>query len=526
MTANIGPLNKEKYRQLRQADKQLSWKVDRQGENRYVVTTPNKAVLQFHAPINWAHTPSDQYQSTLLWLYSLVPLRIIADEYEDFAYVNREVRAFHRYITSDDGVDRLNTLTSRDHLTAEYMRTLTYLLTDDRFEARHEAEALLQAAASWALEPGSIAANNHGMMLALSVLHSTPFIPDSSVDQDEAATKQLIAILRSAFDETGLCVENSPAYHHFYIRYMRSIAEEAKILGGAIQDHESEITDLILKAENTLNSVALPNGALPPFGDGNLWPDASPVPPDGEHYSEPSGVYVRREGQMYLAFKCGMSSITHKHVDDNSLYLWANGEPVLLDGGLYNYDWKNRFTLCVKSQRGHSSPQFQRYSETYPATLYRPGAVRVKASITKSHEDEFIILSGTSTIDDMYNTQRTVKLAPGLFLEPISIIDEFSSPDSERKYVRYLVPGHYSISIHENKVLGRSERNILTLEFSNGRVSTLRANDTGERADAWVATGFGEATPAWAIDVELDMVQDTLVTHLTIEPCINTTPAL
>lgn len=497
-----------KYREMRQQDAQLTWQLEQPTSGHYIVTTPNKIQLTITESIDWHLEPDDQYQSTLLWLYSLIPLRLIADRYGDYALVNSSVRSFHDYASSAQGEQRFEGLTSRDHMTAEYVRTLTYLLTDERFESLHEARELIIQASHWAMKPGTIARNNHGMMLALSVIHAEEIVGTEALHGvAKEASSKLIAILRQAFDDTGLCRENSPAYHHFYIRYMKSIVTEAKVLGGALRELIPEIEHLIRRAESTLTKIALPDGSLPPFGDGNHWPAAVDSGGPDEHFSPDSGFYMVRDKNTYLSFKCGNSSITHKHMDDNAIYLWNAGETIIADGGLYNYDWTNRFTLCVKSQRGHSSPHFQKYDNTYPATLYRDGSVRVKSEIELSKTGSSTTLHGTYTIDNNFTSNRTISFFD---ITQLSICDTFSSSGPERKKIRFLMPGHFTITVSGRVVHASSTQNDVRINFSSGRLSVIRAADDGAHADGWVATGFGSVDPAWAIDVHLDQNENRL----------------
>ncbi|WP_124039817.1 hypothetical protein [Neoactinobaculum massilliense] len=143
-------------------------------------------------------------------------------------WANDIYAALAGYLLSQNGQDRLEELTSCDHLAAELQKSTLCLLSYPDFGPRQQARDLLESIVKWALKPGSVRTNNHGLMLAEATLYSLAafdFATNSVVAELE---EKLFTIIDAAFDETGLCVENSPAYHMFHIRLLRRILSSGK----------------------------------------------------------------------------------------------------------------------------------------------------------------------------------------------------------------------------------------------------------------------------------------------------------
>lgn len=491
-----------RYQEFRRGEATLTWSVEPNGSGGYLVKTPNRVEVCVDESIQWDQIPESQYQSTLLWLYSLVYLKKIVDEYDDLRFAAVLTKSFADFVRSNLGQERLATLTSRDHMTAEYVKTLTYLLTFPEFEAQEQARTLVSDGIKWAIEPGHIASNNHGMMLCVSILHGLRFIDTQDRDSiEEQSTQTLSEIVRNAFDSNGICTENSPAYHAFYIRFLNTVIEEAQILEGSYESLISELQELLSLAHEALATTALPDGKLPPLGDGNTSGAVIEATKEGTMFSPETGFYSHKSQGVYFSMKCGMATITHKHADDNSIFLWANGEQVIADAGLYNYDWKEPLTVSVKSQLGHSGPFFEKFDDYYPATLYRHDNVRVVGELTLGHsDDQMNQLVGRSTIDGQFTAIRKVS-----FLVPTSleIFDSFEAPQGEPRVVRFLIPGNFSVEIAGSTLRATSSVNKLTLSFEHEHIQLTRGDRSGAVPKGWIADGFGSISPAWLVEVRL-----------------------
>ena len=524
------------YIELRNADITPSWDIKAENGNNYNAITPNKFLIDLSDKVNTTFNIDEtpQYQSTMLWYHSLAWLRIIYREHQDFIFVDDFINTYHIFINSQTSEEIFNTLTSRDHLVAEQIKNLTYLLAQDetKFTNKENVIEILSKLVEWAILPNNIVNNNHGMMLASALLHIPLFIEMTSSREDniiDLASSRLTEIVEGAFDSYGLCNENTPAYQNFYIKFLRQQIAELKFFT-EYDSRYSVVTDrlsAILKiAEYTLSLIALPNGELPPFGDSNI--NSQKIVKQlefAEFYSLESGFYSikhRKLRSRYFSMKCGYSSSTHKHSDDTSIFYWYDGMPIITDAGFLNYDWKDSSNVLVKSQRGHSGAFYYKYDDLYPITLYRDGSDKSRISSKMSVEkpdDSLILIKGEVCIDNKYNIERTVKFS---HLNNILITDHFSTNDpSERleKCVRFLVPYEHKIEIFEGYILISNQKFNLKLIYKSGVASIksgIRKNSLPY--EGWVVnTPFKDLKRCNTIEIYLESEQDFLVTNLLFE---------
>lgn len=524
------------YIKLRDADITPSWTIELLDINRYNAITPNKFLIILSDDVNTTFDINEtpQYQSTMLWYHSLAWLRVIYKEHEDYNFVNQFIDAYHIFINSQISEDIFNTLTSRDHLVAEQVKNLTYLLAQDdtKFTNKENILEILSKLVEWAILPNNIVNNNHGMMLASALLHIPLFVKMTSSKEANIinlASNRLTEIVEGAFDSYGLCNENTPAYQNFYIKFLRQQIAELKF----ITDYDSrysvvidQLSAILKIAEHTLSLIALPNGELPPFGDSNISSQKIVKQLEfAEFYSLESGFYSikhRKLRSRYFSMKCGYSSSTHKHSDDTSIFYWYDGMPVITDAGFLNYDWKDSSNVLVKSQRGHSGAFYYKYDDLYPITLYRDGSDKSRVSSKMSVEkldDSLTLIKGEVCIDNRYNIERTIKFS---HLNNILISDHFSTNDHSEileKCVRFLVPYEHKIELFEGYVLISNQKFNLKLIYKAGVVSIksgVRKNNIPY--EGWVVnTPFKDLKRCNTIEIYLESEEDSLVTNLLFE---------
>lgn len=524
------------YIKLRDADITPSWTIEPLDINRYDAITPNKFLIILSDDVNTTFDINEtpQYQSTMLWYHSLAWLRVIYKEHEDYNFVNQFMDAYHIFINSQISEDIFNKLTSRDHLVAEQVKNLTYLLAQDdtKFTNKENILEILSKLVEWAILPNNIVNNNHGMMLASALLHIPLFVKMTSSREDSIinlASNRLTEIVEGAFDSYGLCNENTPAYQNFYIKFLRQQIAELKFITEYDSRYSVVIDQLsaILKiAEHTLSLIALPNGELPPFGDSNISSQKVVEQLEfAEFYSLESGFYSikhRKLRSRYFSMKCGYSSSTHKHSDDTSIFYWYDGMPVITDAGFLNYDWKDSSNVLVKSQRGHSGAFYYKYDDLYPITLYRDGSDKSRVSSKMSVEkldDSLTLIKGEVCIDNKYNIERTIKFS---HLNNILISDHFSTNNPSEileKCVRFLVPYEHKIELFEGYVLISNQKFNLKLIYKAGVVSIksgVRKNNIPY--EGWIVnTPFKDLKRCNTIEIYLESEEDFLVTNLLFE---------
>ncbi|MBV7387551.1 hypothetical protein KRX11_02675 [Pasteurellaceae bacterium TAE3-ERU1] len=536
-------LKKENYFEyihLRNKDITPSWNIFSGGDsNNYNAITPNKIpiILEDRVDLSFQVDKTPQYQSTMLWYHSLAWLRIIYNKYHDLNFINKYINDYYDFIKLPKSNEVFSTLTSRDHLVAEQIKNLTYLLLqpDGEIINKNKILEIVLCLTKWAILPGSIANNNHGMMLASALLHVPLFLDMPFKERNKLiklASKRLLEIVNGAFDSSGLCNENTPNYHKFYINFLVQQICELRFLSKyealylSLMDDLSKILDV---AKKTLNIVALPNGELPPLGDGNLTPQKLAEPLEfGEFYSSDSGFYSYKHKKLrsrYFSMKCGLSSTTHKHLDDTSIFYWYDGNPIITDAGFLNYDWRDPLNVLVKSQRGHSGAFYYKYDDFYPATLYKDNQDknRINSNLYFDIENNNVrILTGSVCIDNKYSICRKVKFS---HLNNILIIDRFivNTPSEYlEKCVRFLIPVEHQIDIFDDYVYIYNKSFKLKLVYKGGSLIIKNGFTKDDLPYAgWVVqTPFKDLKPCNVIEIKLNPNEDFLITNLLLEELI------
>lgn len=521
--------SKNEYLAVRNKELSPSWSIVFVSENTYDAITPNKVNITLSPKINRKLNPN-QYQSTMLWYHSLAWLKIIAKKFSDFNFINHVVDSYYDFMLSDESEIVFLSLTSQDHLVAEQIRSLTYLLACEKFTNKVKAEFILRNLASWGQIPGNIVNNNHGMMLALAMLHLPMFIKmenKSSQDMTQLASRRLIEIIEDAFDDAGLCKENTPAYHYFYIMFLRQIINELEVIELNFDCSHTLITiqEILYIAQTSLSLISLPDGTLPPFGDGNLVKKTfTKNIENAEFFSPQSGFYSfkhKKNRSRYFSIKCGYSSVTHKHCDDSSIFYWYDGFPVITDAGFLNYDWRDEDNILVKSQRGHSGAFYRKFDKYYPAIFYKDAKKlennRIQSTMQMDKIEGNTIITAKTVIDEIYNTKRIIKFS---HLNNILIFDDFSSTDIKAdKCIRFLVPIQHSVSKEDNNIIISNKNFTMTIRYTAGIVTIEKGvTKSSKHIKGWIAEkAFSELSECWVIEISLSDKENSVITNLLFE---------
>ena len=511
-------IDKDVYLESRNKDYDPGWSIINNDSQGYTALTPNKVSIQLIEDDDFRESPQEQYQSTMLWYHSLAWLKVIEKEFKDRSFINNSIMNYHRFMMSDAAEEVYSTLTSRDHLVAEQIRSITYLLATGFVEHVDECQEMLLHLLEWGMIPENVKDNNHGMMLVASMLHIPLFCKiDNETSVEEYATAHLQKIISGAFDTTGLCKENSPLYHKFYITYIDRLINELDIIADPNLSIHQELKKIRDLAQHALLSISLPDGSLPPFGDGNLTPPIYKETKEStEFFSKESGFFCSKTGhgrKKYFSMSCGYSSTTHKHVDDTSIFYWFDGQPIITDAGFFNYDWQDPRTLAVKSQRGHSGAFFNKFDDIYPAAMYREGAERVESTLDLKHENHLKKLVGECLIDGKFKTIREVRFS---HLNNIIVSDKFIGDTSEGVVSRYLIPESLSVRNVEDGITISNDQFEMFIKIKGGSYTLSRGlQESSEPRYGWeVDEPYSSLKPCWELSISPSQGSFTVTTNL------------
>ena len=119
--------------------------------------------------------------------------------------------------------------------------------------------------------------------------------------------------------------------------------------------------------------VVKPDGSMAQIGDTPAAPPRETIedgPPSGRRLFQPAGYYFCRSadgGQQdtWKMLKAGFDNRTHKHADDGSFMLYARGQDVFVDCGMYGYV-KDEYQNYVRSANAHNTVVVD--DSSYPLT--------------------------------------------------------------------------------------------------------------------------------------------------------------
>src|SRR5699024_9891243 len=107
--------------------------------------------------------------------------------------------------------------------------------------------------------------------------------------------------------------------------------------------------------------IIQPNQVYPMIGDTGYIPDPRIKKSFKDFHDTEAGISILNnynelepENSSMLIFKSGYFNKTHKHLDDLSIYLYLNGEELLIDSGKYSYSAKDPIRQHIKSPQGHN----------------------------------------------------------------------------------------------------------------------------------------------------------------------------
>ncbi|GFZ91667.1 hypothetical protein GCM10010978_32670 [Compostibacillus humi] len=189
--------------------------------------------------------------------------------------------------------------------------------------------------------------------------------------------------LKNYFDmfisHEGVHLEHSPIYHFIIARMILKLSK----FFNSNQDIEnySYYHSLYKKMAVYSTFVIKPDGTLPSLGDtfnglkgfNDLWIDneeyiyslssgkkGDPPKDSFKCFKEAGYVILRddwkeKENAVYINFTAAYHTAYHKHSDDLSVWIYANGQDIVSEAGPNGYDYNNEFTKFGYSSFAHNT---------------------------------------------------------------------------------------------------------------------------------------------------------------------------
>lgn len=427
--------------------------------------------------------------SELLWAASL---NYMVDLHKhDSTYAVSALRAFYDAFWRSFHEIAETLGSSWDHCSSMRLKTLTALTGSGDTQMEQLAYQYLRketdAEDYWRL----IERNNHGLMLLDALIGVSLVSADSSVSLKRAAT-ELERILGFVFGDDGFCNENSPAYHHLYVRLVEDFIAKYRDRTGCECIVETAEKYLVV-IKPSMSKIVKPNGDIPPLGDSN--PSGSKYESvSGTFFSERVGLWVYKLSSLYLTFTCGFENLTHKHADDTSITLSYRGEDLITDAGTASYNYGDPRILGLRTQKGHSGVYFKRFDNYHPAKLYGKG-IEAKSVMLAANASS---VRGGYMISGNHIAHRHLTVVSPT---RIRIEDHCSSISHASSVIRFIVPNHVAVGVESSgfRLYGKSVSANVT--FSEKVRVRVAVGETEEPHRGWISIKPNETIPAQCVEV-------------------------
>ncbi|MFM5087021.1 heparinase II/III domain-containing protein [Aeromonas media] len=459
-----------------------SWRV-----SATTFTTPNGGeILLNDGDIDFCRTYDLQHASSRMWLLSLGFIAHIADE----ATITKVLEKFIRESSAGSLSKIMAKFSSMDHCAAVRVRTMCTLFmstTDERI--RELAQQIAIRTCDWAVQPESLARNNHGMMLAIALLHASHVFKLPLRNEYEAVAFDFLGGLFSeVFSDNFFCNENTIGYHDFYVKSIDGL-NKYLLASGQRGTNSIDLFALHRGAEEALHKLVWPDGSIPPIGESGLYLTKIKSI-SGNHYFQKSGLAVVKRDDMYLSFICGSSSETHKQMDDSSITLQVDGVDFFIDSGLYNYDVTDLYRRLCNSQRAHSGAFFTKHDQ-----LTRREFMEAHPDYSASMHTEDNALVGIKSVGGETITRRISLPANGKF----TILDSLNV-DASGFVQRFIVPASATIRISGARIAIENKGRMVTLLLNYDWSATV-SKAMSDVSSGWVSPALNKIEQAQCLEI-------------------------
>lgn len=368
-------------------------------------------------------------QGEALWKYSLAYLPLILESSDDYRTVDHVISSLAQHMETDEWISASSWMTSLAHCMAMRIRALCIVACryqrDRQAFPRAGLRILKQDIDRVTTDPSRFfTANNHGAMIAISLIHATQVFSGISSRIGDEAWKALKDIVDETFDDNGIPCENSPNYHAYWISLLEPFAEMSSVWPLRSSPYWFDLSDVVSAARSALTHFTDHTGAYVPIGDSHATP--SLVTPSRESLlvSEHSGFVCYSYGDTLFTFNCGYTNYAHKHCDDTSITLAYRGVPLIVDAGYFGHDWRDPRVIYTKSQAAHSGLFLEDFDDLHPGKLIFPGREVLASSLTE--EMGSLSFTGHVQATDGRWLRRRVSILDELNFE---ISDHIHSPE-------------------------------------------------------------------------------------------------
>lgn len=437
----------------------------------------------------------------LLWIVSLNYLVPLAKS--DSVYAIETLRSFYDAFWEERDTIKQRLGSSWDHCSSLRLKTLCALNGSGNQLLKNEAMAYLRKEIDRENYWQQVALNNHGLML-IDALTGVALTFSESTATFGRCAEEFRRILRFVFGEDGFCNENSPAYHYLYIRLLRDICSKYS-QWPQCAELVSVARDYLKLIEGTMSQQVTQDGMIPPLGDSN--PAASDFESvDGTYFSERVGLWIYKRDDIFLSFKCGFESLTHKHADDTSIILRYRDEDLITDAGTANFNYRDPKILGLRTQKGHSGVYFPRFDGVHPAKLYSSGYGAKSVLVTATEKS----VRGGYLISGNFLAHRHLAV---LTPTRIRVEDHVSAIRPARSVVRFIVPPAVEVLSDKDGFWLFARKSQVRVRFNQRVKVSITCGQEEDPYKGWISVRPNETTSAKCVEVSRPIWRRGILVH-------------
>ncbi|WP_193752048.1 alginate lyase family protein, partial [Oceanobacillus picturae] len=222
---------------------------------------------------------------------------------------------------------------------------------------------------------------NHGMYQDEALIVFSDYFKDLPKSQlyNQIGKKRLKSYFDYIISEEGVHLEHSPGYHQIIAKSVKGYKNYFNLMGD--YDQFNYYNQLYNSMANYYVWLVKPDGSLPLIGDtfsnvvppDSLWEDNNYYkyaisqgekgikPPTHSAVFEDAGYAIFRDdwevgsNSTYIHFTAAYHTEYHKHSDDLSLWIYANGHDIITEAGPNGYDYDLPFTEFAYSSYAHNT---------------------------------------------------------------------------------------------------------------------------------------------------------------------------
>lgn len=362
---------------------------------------------------------------------------------------------------------------------------------------------------------------NHGLYQDISNLFYLQIIKSKyNSDEDiKNVVNNIEKYFESCISENGVHLEHSPEYHIYMLEGLNDLIN----IFNKLKLDATKLQTKLEKMEEFLIYITMPNNQLPEIGDTvkrtveltdyvreNLLKNKSSLPTDVVYKDEGYAIFRKDwEDDTYILFYNAYNSYYHKHSDENSLWIYRNGD-IIRETGKNGYNYDEPYTKYAYSSWGHNTLIVNKKGlveeKNIPNDYNYAGTYIEDYNIEDSSN---VWVTGVNTRYDNVTHKRKVNY--NKTEDIIYVLDDITSTEeNEYTLLWNLAPDITAKRVGDSINLYRDEELIMTIEFeteANYSINLIRGQ-TEDKILGWV-TQLGNIKETTVIRIDFDS-QDTI----------------